>query len=117
MQDYSRLDRLLHRLVLDAPTLNALLFDIERALFLKRGSSKGYGRPVYVVGLARAGTTSLMRALYDSGEFASLTYDDMPFVMAPNLWQVLSGINKKRRVSRERYHGDRIEVDFGSPEA
>ena len=117
MQDYSRLDRLLHRLVFDAPKLNELLFDLEQALFLKRGNSKRCSRPVYVVGLARAGTTSLMRALHDSGEFASLTYDDMPFVMAPNLWQVLSRRNKKRRVSRERGHGDHIEVDFDSPEA
>jgi len=117
MQSYSRLDRLLHRLVFDTPTLNELVFDIERALFLKRGSSKPRGRPVYVVGLARAGTTSLLRALHDSGEFASLTYDDMPFVMSPNLWQVLSGRNKKRRILRERAHGDRIEVDFDSPEA
>src|SRR6516165_7697953 len=105
MQDYSRLDRLLHGLVLDAPTLNELLFDLERALFLNRASSKRCGKPVYVVGLARAGTTSLMRALHDSGEFASLTYDDMPFVMAPNLWQMLAASNKKPRVSRERAHG------------
>ncbi len=58
-----------------------------------------------------------MRGLYESGEFSSLTYDDMPFVLAPNLWQKLSRIQKRKRTSQERAHGDGIYVDFDSPEA
>ncbi len=58
-----------------------------------------------------------MRSLYESGQFASLTYDDMPFVMAPNLWRRMTSKNKKVRIKSERAHGDGIEVDFDSPEA
>ncbi len=73
--------------------------------------------PVYVTGLARAGTTVLMRALYATGQFASLTYADMPMVMAPNLWAKISGAAKKERQAKERAHGDGVMVDFDSPEA
>ena len=74
---------------------------------------------VYVTGLARSGSTSLMRALHAGGGFASLTYADMPFVTAPNSWYSLNrragGIKPGDR--RERAHGDGILVDGGSPEA
>ena len=36
---------------------------------------------VFVMGLARSGTTVLLNALYESSEFASLSYKDMPFVL------------------------------------
>ena len=42
---------------------------------------------VFVSGLARSGTTALLNALYQSGTFASLSYDDMPFILAPNFGQ------------------------------
>ncbi|VFN06181.1 MAG: hypothetical protein BECKG1743F_GA0114225_111872, partial [Candidatus Kentron sp. G] len=121
MQDYSKLDRLLHRIVLGVPAVGEMLFDIERALFMdgplgKNTTTNQTGQTVFVTGLARAGTTVLMRALYGSGEFASLTYSDMPFVMAPNLWYRISRRNKKERIKSERAHGDRIQVDFDSPE-
>lgn len=72
---------------------------------------------VFVTGLARAGTTVLMRALHSSGCFRSLTYRDMPFVLAPNLWKRISGAFQKDMEAGERAHGDGILVDFDSPEA
>lgn len=115
MSDYSTLDRILHRLVLGSPAIAEMLHDIERGLYLKDAPPDD-GRHVYVTGLARAGTTILMREIHRSGQFGSLTYADMPFVLAPNLWSRLA-----RRAGpgprRERAHGDGIEVDFHSPEA
>ena len=58
-----------------------------------------------------------MRALYESGQFASLTYADMPLVMAPNLWARMTRGNQKARIARERAHGDGVMVDFDAPEA
>jgi hypothetical protein len=114
--DYSALDKLLHRLALGSPALAETMHDIERGMFLKTAPADD-GRHVFVAGLARAGTTILMREIHRTGEFGSLTYADMPFVLAPNLWAGISGKGRTAGVRRERAHGDGIEVDFDSPEA
>ena len=116
MPDYSSLDKLLHRLVLGSQFRAEMFHDIELGAFLK-SSPEDDGRHVFVTGLARAGTTILMREIYSSGGFGSLTYADMPFVLAPNLWNRLSGKSRAAGPRAERAHGDGIEVDFNSPEA
>jgi len=73
------------------------------------------GPHVFVTGLARSGTTVLMRALFESGQFCSLTYRDMPFVLAPGLWSRIAG--RAEREATQRAHGDGVMVDFDSPEA
>lgn len=93
-----------------------VLHDMERGAFLKT-APPDEGRHVFVTGLARAGTTILMREIHGSGEFGSLTYADMPFVLAPNFWNRLSANGRKAGPRTERAHGDGIEVDFDSPEA
>jgi hypothetical protein len=114
--DYSPLDKLLHRMALGSKMRGEMLHDMERVAFLKSAPSDE-GRHVFVTGLARAGTTILMREIHGSGEFGSLTYADMPFVLAPNLWHRLSAKRRKAGQRSERAHGDGIEVDFDSPEA
>jgi len=114
MSDYSTLDKLLHRVVLGAPVLGEMLGDMDGSMARGRRPAEA---PVYVTGLARAGTTVLMRALHGSDAFASLTYADMPMVMAPNLWAKLSRRARTEGVARERAHGDGVMVDFDAPEA
>ena len=116
MSDYSTLDRVLHRLALASPARAEMMHDIERAAFLK-SAPEDTGRHVFVTGLARAGTTILMREIHRTGAFGSLTYADMPFVLAPNLWARLSRKGHEPGVKAERAHGDGIEVDTQSPEA
>lgn len=116
MSDYSALDRVLHRLALASPARAEMMHDIERAAFLK-SAPEDTGRHVFITGLARAGTTILMREIHRTGEFGSLTYADMPFVLAPNLWASLSRKGHRPGVKAERAHGDGIEVDTRSPEA
>ncbi len=117
--NYSRLDRLLHRLALQVAPVAEMSFDLDQAL-----RPKDDGRPevarqrhVFVSGLARAGTTVLMRRFHETGAFRSLTYRDMPFVLAPNLWRRLSTPSRREAVAAQRAHGDRLEVDFDSPES
>lgn len=112
--DYSALDKTLHRVVLGNPILGEMLSDLDGGF--SRGRSES-AAPVFVTGLARAGTTVLMRALHERGQFASLTYADMPMVLAPNIWAKISGGAKKGRVAKERAHGDGVMVDFDAPEA
>ena len=71
---------------------------------------------VFVAGLARSGTTILLNAIYQSSQFASLTYDDMPFILAPNFWKKISP-RKSHGELKERAHGDGVKVTTDSPEA
>lgn len=114
--DYSPLDKTLHRLALGNAAVAEMTNDIEKAMFLT-ASPEDTGRHVFVTGLARAGSTILMREIHQTGAFGSLTYADMPFVLAPNLWARLSSRGTKPGVKAERAHGDGIEVDTQSPEA
>ncbi len=72
---------------------------------------------VFISGLARAGTTALMRLFYETGEFCSLTYRDMPFPLSPNLWRKCRGGGDREGRMNERAHADGMMVDFDSPEA
>jgi hypothetical protein len=115
---YSRADRLLHRIALGSAPVLEMSFDIERSRFGRAaGERAGGGAPVFVAGLARAGTTIVTRMLHDSGHFASLTYRDMPFPLAPNSWHGMTRNMKRQVERRERGHGDGIEHDLDSPEA
>ncbi|WP_219895139.1 sulfotransferase [Aquisediminimonas profunda] len=116
MADYSVADQILHRLALGLPFLAEAVHDIERATFLK-SAPRNEGNHVFVCGLARSGTTILMREIYATAQFGSLTYADMPFVLAPNLWAKLSNNHGKQSQKSERAHGDGIDVDNQSPEA
>lgn len=112
--EYSATDRFLHRLALGP--LAEMLHDIEKARFLK-SSPEDSGRHVFVTGLARAGSTILMREIHRTGAFGSLTYADMPFVLAPNTWAQISRKGQQAGEKSERAHGDGIKVDRQSPEA
>jgi len=107
--------RLLHRFALRQVAVLQTQFDIESMV---RPVEPERDKPhVFIAGLARSGTTALTRAFHATGEFRSLTYRDMPFVLMPNLWGQLSKPFLKHRALAERAHGDGIRVDFDSPEA
>ncbi|MET0366077.1 MAG: sulfotransferase [Sphingobium sp.] len=117
--DYGLADRLLHRLALGSRSMLELSFDLDqRASGAARSAAAvAEGAHVFVTGLARAGTTILLRHLHDSGCFRSLTYRDMPFPLAPNMWKRASARWRQRRDAQVRAHGDGIRVDADSPEA
>ena len=117
LTNYSVSAKLLHHLALSTNFLGETTLDIELSIQGKNLTDNHERNHVFVAGLARAGTTLLMRLLYESGEFSSLTYRDMPFVLAPNLWARISGNSQKSMEAMERAHGDGILVDYDSPEA
>jgi len=116
MPSYSKADKALHRLALN-PAIAEIGFSIDQALASAKPDSVTDGKHVFVAGLARAGTTVLMRRIHESGAFRSLTYKDMPFVLAPNLWSKLRGRSNKPLATAERAHGDGLEVNEESPES
>lgn len=114
---YGALDRLLHRLAFVHPSLQRVLGDIENDLFKQRLAQVRIERPVFIAGLPRAGTTLVLELLYGTGEFATYTYRQMPFVLAPLLWERIGARSRQKAVPRERAHGDAMMIDFDSPEA
>lgn len=114
--DYGFVDRLLHRIALGSIATAEIFHELERSRYLK-DSPEDQGGHVFVTGLARAGTTILLRELYASGHFGSLLYADMPFVLAPNLWASVSRRARKPFDPIERAHGDGIAINLDSPEA
>jgi len=114
--EYSFGDKVLHRLALGNPRIGEISLEVDRA-FCKNRAGKREKTSVFICGLARAGTTILMRTFYETGVFRSLTYRDMPFVLMPGLWKALSTAFHQHKAAKERAHGDGIEVNFDSPEA
>ena len=114
---YNAAERALHHLALGSRSIAEITFDLNALLWARDDENETDQRPVFVAGLARAGTTIVMRRLYETGLFRSLTYRDMPFVLCPNLWQRLSNLSRRDIASVERAHGDRIAIDADSPEA
>ena len=115
MNNYSALQRFLHRSVLSSQFMREIMFDVEQSIFLKK-DDLFEDNHVFVAGLARSGTTILLNAIFQSNQFASLTYDDMPFILAPNFWAKISS-RKSHGELQERAHGDGILIDKNSPEA
>jgi hypothetical protein len=115
--DYSFLERLLHRLALHYRPIADVSFDLDQATVRADSAQTAAQKHVFVSGLARAGTSVLMRRFYATGRYRSLTYRDMPFVLAPNLWRKLSSISSRDIEASERAHGDNLLVDADSPES
>jgi hypothetical protein len=115
--DYSFPERLLHRLALHYGPIADMSFDLDQLTLHANPSDIVLQRHVFVSGLARAGTTVLMRRFHATGQYRSLTYRDMPFVLAPNLWRRLSQISRRDIQRSERAHGDNLLVDADSPES
>lgn len=114
---YSFLDRLLHRLVLEYGAIAQMSFDIDQMLVKGDPDQILAQRHIFVSGLARAGTTVLMRRFHATGLYTSLTYNDMPFVLAPNLWRRFTSLSQRKSEYSERAHGDNVLVNTDSPES
>jgi len=113
-KNYSVLDRLLHRIAFAHPKLQQLLSDVENDLFRSQLSSTPVKHPVFITGLPRAGTTLLLELLYQTGEFASYTYRQMPFVLAPLLWNRITQNARKSATGMQRAHGDGMQISVDS---
>ena len=111
MASYSKSEKALHKLYLSNYFISKATFELETILHGSRADQIRIKQHVFVSGLARSGTTALMRALFATGQYASLQYSNMPIILAPNMW------NKKLKLeAHERAHGDGIIIDGNSPE-
>ena len=113
MQNYSNIQKFLHDFVLSKKIINKSLLELEKIIFLKNKDIKNQSN-VFITGLPRSGTTSLLNFLFSSNEYAALTYNNMPFILSPNFSKLF---HKKNIIKKERLHRDGIDFDNNSPEA
>ncbi len=111
MPAYSATDKVLHRLYLGNYSISRAALEMEEIVHGKQARQINVNEFVFVTGLARSGTTAVMRRIFETGEYASLQYSNMPFILNPNLWKRQSKIS-----SHERAHKDGILIDGNSPE-
>ncbi len=116
---YNRISRWLHWMALEIGMVRRASLELEKILFLKKATRdpRIIDQPVYVMGLARSGTTVVLEILESTGAFHSPTYRDMPFVLCPNLWKGLTKHSRLNAHTANRAHGDGILVGFDSPES
>ena len=114
MDNYSFLQKTLHKISLGNKLIKKSLFEIEKNFFLKKENFI-YNNHIFITGLPRSGTTSLLNFFYLSDDYASPTYNDMPFILSPNLFSKFS-FNKKIK-KKERIHNDGIQYDQDSPDS
>ena len=111
---YPFLSKLLHDFYLGNYFISETSYEIEKKIFRNAINSFELNEQVFITGLARAGTTALFNKLYETSEFSSLKYSNMPFLLMPNLWKKFNGNQKSELV--ERAHHDGIKIGLESPE-
>jgi len=113
-----RFERTWQRLALGHRAVLEVTFDMECSAYTPwPATDEKTDAPVFVAGLARAGTTILTRALHEQLGLASLTDRDLPFPLAPNGWAAMSARLGRHVKAAERGHGDGILHDLDSAEA
>lgn len=113
MQNYTKIKKFLHDLVLNKKFINKSLFELEKFFYLKNIEIRDQSH-IFITGLPRSGTTSLLNFIYASNQYASLTYKNVPFILSPNFSKLFNSSNV---LKKERMHNDGITYDLNSPEA
>ena len=116
MKNYSLTQKLLHDLVLKNKFIQKSLYDLEKVFFSEKNIENiKNGSHIFITGLPRSGTTILLNNIYNSNQFSSLTYKQMPFVLSPNIFSKLNFFSSNEL--KERAHADGIFFNLNSPEA
>tara|TARA_Y100000389_G_scaffold83702_1_gene80294 strand:+ start:4281 stop:5255 length:975 start_codon:yes stop_codon:yes gene_type:complete len=115
MQNYSFFQKLLHKFFFNIKLINLLLYELEKFFFINKVYNYNNYKHIFITGLPRSGTTPLLNCIFKSEMFASLTYENMPYLFAPN---ISLAINVSENFEKKiRFHNDQIYFDLKSPEA
>ncbi|MEM1305023.1 MAG: hypothetical protein AAGG46_09005, partial [Planctomycetota bacterium] len=113
--DYSAFDEALHYLFLGHNGLAKSQFAVECWVHKSKLEEAAPERNVYVAGLARSGSTSLMQYLGRAPGFKSLSYANLPLVMMPRTGPRL--LRSGDGAAKERSHKDGVKHSLSSYEA
>ena len=116
MDNYSYLEKVLHRLMLGDTAISNEFYN--QLLFKSKNKEANYTlKNVFITGLARSGTTALLNKIFSSGEVSSLLYKYMPFILSPKIAKLYSKlVNKNHIQTKSRAHNDGIKININSPE-
>lgn len=106
---------LLSGMVTGFPRLWSMLGRLESLVLSESLEGLEIDRPVYVTGLARAGTTILLEILASHPDVVTHRYSDFPALFTPYWWGQATA--NASSAPTERAHGDGLEVTLQSPEA
>lgn len=115
MINYNFFQKILHDLVFKLQIINTSLYELEKFFYLKKSVNYKNNIHVFISGMPRSGTTSLLNFIYSSNIFGSLKYENMPFLLSPNLLKIFNKNSFKKK--SERLHSDGIYYDISSPES
>ena len=96
MKNYSFIQKFLHDLVLSRKFINRTLYELEKIFYLKNKHISNQAH-IFITGLPRSGTTSLLNFFYSSHRYASLTYRSMPFILSPNFSKLFNKKNIEKK--------------------
>jgi hypothetical protein len=100
------------------PQLWIALGNLETRVLADEIGAGAVDRPVFISGLARAGSTILLEILARHPDVVSHRYQDYPLVFTPFWWnRLLERVPKREVPPSERTHRDGIVVGPSSPEA
>lgn len=116
-RDYCDFGALFQRITLGSKVVAEFTFDLEKAIHGESAAALECGPPIFITGMARAGTTALLRALHAQEQFAALTFRDLPFLLAPNIWNQISARFHREVTVQPRGQDDGILQGLDSPEA
>ena len=116
-EQYSALDRAIHRMAFAHTGIQMAVADIEEVAFRAQLKDLPCKAPVFITSLPRAGATLMLEILSNVPEFATHTYRQMPFLLSPMFWDAISRPFRKSGNRMERAQGDGMEIGFDSAEA
>ena len=93
------------------------LGNLESRMMAGRLAEFEVKKPIFITGLARAGTTILLETLTTADNVATHRYRDFPFIMTPIFWNRFVSLFAAQQDSVERPHKDRIKITRESPDA
>ncbi len=112
------LDRIGGALIERAPGLWHRIGDLETSILAEGIATQRIEQPVYICGMARAGSTLLLELLAQAEVFTTHRYADFPLLWTPYWWNWLRArLPVPATAPVERAHQDRIAVTRNSPEA
>ena len=115
MINYSLTQKLLHKICLSNNFIKKTSFEFDNFFIKKQHINILNNKHVFITGLARSGTTALLNFIYSQNIFASLTYNDMPFILSPKFSNFLNTNDFNKNFLR--LHNDGIVYKYSSPEA
>ncbi len=117
MANYSYWDQILHRQFLSESS------NLSNYFFQKLNKNSAHYndaskvKHIFITGLARAGTTAVLNRIFACGDFGSILYKHMPFILSPKIASIMSKFaNSGNEQQKARLHGDGIMFNSNSPE-